>query len=496
MSDDNGVTILDELRDKDASTLDEGTPDELRGKTPDELAKYVEVLDAHLRSIHQTDEGELREKTAEEQAAFNYGLRLRDLAITKVEEHRKIQEIFRRKPKAVERALARINYGDDMLGDVRRMSTAEARDAALRQVENRVATMHLTDNQKAQIQRKIRRDTDVARRLLVTENDDYRSAFVKLVTDTHPFLTQDEHRAVQAFKEYRAMAEGTGSTGGFGIPVFIDPSIILTDQESGNPFLTLARQVTVTTNAWKGVSAAGVSWSFDPEASEVSDDDVTLAQPEVDVHTARGFIPYSIEVGDDYPMFADEMSRLLGAGYDELLVDKFSRGSGAGEPDGILTALDRSTSGAEVLLTTAGTLGDIDVYNVWSRLPAKYRRRAAWMMSIDVNTAIQRFGTADAWHAVTRQLPDPAIDVLRGKLVYESSYFPDFDATTGHQNVLVVGDWQNYVVARRSGMTVELVPHLFGTTNGLPTGQRGWFAWARIGGGASNTAGFRLLNQT
>jgi predicted phage gp36 major capsid-like protein len=45
-------------------------------------------------------------------------------------------------------------------------------------------------------------------------------------------------------------------------------------------------------------------------------------------------------------------------------------------------------------------------------------------------------------------------------------------------------------------MTVELVPHLFGVTSNRPTGQRGWFAWARIGGGASNTAGFRLLNQT
>jgi len=44
--------------------------------------------------------------------------------------------------------------------------------------------------------------------------------------------------------------------------VFIDPSIILTAQESGNPFLSIAKQVTVNTNQWKGVSSAGVTWAF------------------------------------------------------------------------------------------------------------------------------------------------------------------------------------------------------------------------------------------
>ena len=56
---------------------------------------------------------------------------------------------------------------------------------------------------------------------------------------------------------------------------------------------------------------------------------------------ARGFIPYSIEVGMDYPSFASEMSFLLAQGYDELLVNKFTIGSGSGEPKGILTAISR-----------------------------------------------------------------------------------------------------------------------------------------------------------
>lgn len=66
-------------------------------------------------------------------------------------------------------------------------------------------------------------------------------------------------------------------------------------------------------------------------------------------------------------------------------------------------------------------------------------------------------------------------------------------ATTG---LAVVGDFQNYVIARRGGMSVELVPQLFDVTNNRPTGQRGWFAYARIGGNSVNDLGFRLLVNT
>ena len=37
-------------------------------------------------------------------------------------------------------------------------------------------------------------------------------------------------------------------------------------------------------------------------------------------------------------------------------------------------------------------------------------------------------------------------------------------------------DFENYVIADRLGMTVEFIPHLFGTANQRPTGQRGLLA--------------------
>lgn len=381
--------------------------------------------------------------------------------------------------------------------DVRRMDWRTARDGALTILEDREQNYMLNTNQGDMLSTRVRSasDTDMARRIIVTENDHYRSAFFKRMTrGSDATLTAAEQVAMLRYEEYRAQSEGTTTAGGFAIPVFIDPSVILTDQETDNPFLTLCRQEQVTTNAWKGISAAGVSWSFDGEAATVSDDSITVAQPSVTVYTARGFIPYSLEIGEDWPGFQAEMARLLAEGYDELLIDKFSRGSGSGEPRGILTALDANTN-VEVVSTTDGAFGFEDIYKVWKSLPQKYRRRAAWMMSVDINNRIRQFGASNVYHAATVALPAGAAEILFSKAVYESPYFPDFTGTTGAENRLVVGDWSNYLIARRSGMNVELVPQLFDVTNNRPTGQRGWFAYARIGGNAVNDLAFRLLQN-
>jgi HK97 family phage major capsid protein len=213
---------------------------------------------------------------------------------------------------------------------------------------------------------------------------------------------------------------------------------------------------------------------------------------------ARGFIPFSIEIQSDYPSFASEMSTLLAQGYDELLVNKFTIGSGTGEPKGILTAIS-AVAGDRVKVTTGGSIGAPDPYAVWKALPQKYRRNASWLMSVGVNNAIRQIGAANVFHGYTVNLPEGWADQLFNRPVYESAYMPDTTTwTTTAEGQAIVGDFQNFVVARNGGMNVELVPMLFnqavaGTGVGMPTAQRGWFAYARIGSDSSNTAGFRLL---
>jgi HK97 family phage major capsid protein len=60
------------------------------------------------------------------------------------------------------------------------------------------------------------------------------------------------------------------------------------------------------------------------------------------------------------------------------------------------------------------------------------------------------------------------------------------------KNLLIYGDFSNFVVTQRVGATVELIPHLFGA-NRRPTGQRGLYMWARYGSDSINDSAFRLL---
>jgi HK97 family phage major capsid protein len=381
--------------------------------------------------------------------------------------------------------------------DYRTASRREMRDAAMKVVETE--GRHLAPFQADHLDGLINTRNEnldgreIAKRLLITETDAYRSAFQKAVTQSTPAFSPEEARAIE---EFRAANEGTGSAGGFGIPVLIDPTIILTSGAADAPILSISRMVTITTDAWKGVSSSGVTWSYDAEASAVSDDSPTLAQPSIPVYAARGFIPYSIEVGQDYPGFADEMSHLLNQGYLDLVASQTAVGSGSSSPKGIFTAMSGTTNPAHVVVTTAGVLGATDIRSAWSALPERYRPRATWVMSPTVDAKVRALGNNLSLADFTVNLTADGTPVLTGRPVVVTDYAPAFTGTTGAANYAVVGDFSNFLIVQRAGMTVELVNHLFDTSTGRPTGQRGWFAYARHGFDSVNTNGFRLLSNS
>jgi len=67
------------------------------------------------------------------------------------------------------------------------------------------------------------------------------------------------------------------------------------------------------------------------------------------------------------------------------------------------------------------------------------------------------------------------------------------NTTTTGSKVLILGDFQHYVIADRVGATVELIPHLLGPTNRFPTGQRGLYFYWRCGTDVLAANAFRYL---
>jgi len=381
-------------------------------------------------------------------------------------------------------------------GDIRSASRGELRDRALEALE--IHGKKLASHQLDNVEKLLRSTGDmcdgssIARRLLVTESDAYRSGFQKSVTQDKPAYTPEE---VHALNEFRAANEGTSSAGGYGVPILIDPTIILTSGAVNAPIVDISRVVTVTTNTWKGVSSAGMSWSYDAEASAVSDDAATLAQPSITVYSSRGFIPYSIEIGQDYPGFADEMGNLLAQGYIDQLASTTVVGTGSSQPYGIFTRMNATlTAPAHVTTATAGSLGAVDIRKAWAALPQRYRANASWVMSPTAMSQVRAFGNGNALSDFTVNLLADGTDQLTGRPVITSDYAPAFTgATATTTSIAVVGDFSNFVIAQRAGMEIELINNLFDQSTGRPSGQRGWFAFARHGMDAANVNGFRII---
>lgn len=458
-----------------------------------ELRAGLAYVAALMHTIHDGAEG--RALTEDETTSWNEGSQYLEATRAQIADHEAREKILAQADNGLGGpvdAARDFQYQrkTETQVDVRRAPLGEIRDAALALLERDSDDVDVTDDAKAQAERLIRRkDGEVAMRTVLTENDGYRSGFQKLLTGSMTF-TPEEARALD---EYREMNITTAADGGYGVPVFIDPTIMLTDQGSPNPFWSIASVETITSATWRGVSAAGMTWAFETESAPANDLSPTLAQPTIYAHKAQGFLPYTIEVGMDYPNFGGEMARLLGAGYDELALQKFTIGTGTGEPFGVFIAAAQATS--QVTVNTDAQLHAADINTVWGALLPRFRSRASWLMNIDVNNEIQALGD-DKLSKQTVNLAHGAVDILKGKPVYESPYAPAFTGTTGQASILVVGDFSNYKIVRRAGMSIEPIQHLFDTTTGAPIGQRALYAFARLGADIVVDNAFRMLVNT
>jgi HK97 family phage major capsid protein/HK97 family phage prohead protease len=332
-------------------------------------------------------------------------------------------------------------------------------------------------------------DARIARLALATTDPAYLRAFAKMMR--HPvagtsILDGDETIAYQ-----RAMSL-TDNAGGFLAPFQLDPTVIVTSSGSYNEIRRIARQVVATSDVWNGVSAGATSWSFDAEAAEVSDDTSTFAQPTVTLRTARGFIPYSLEVGMDAANLTGELGRLLAEGREDLEATAFITGAAASnQPIGIVTKL---TGGSSVVASaTTDTLALADVSGLLGLLPAKHRARATWLSNYRIYLAIKALDTSlGMWRDPMNGAPEQ----LYGRPIAEAEAMDGVINATQDNLCLIVGNFDNYVIADRIGMNLEFIPHLFATANNLPSGQRGWFAWYRTGATSVNDGAFRMLNVT
>lgn len=331
---------------------------------------------------------------------------------------------------------------------------------------------------------------EVARHIVATGNPQYRAAFTKALAGSSDTWTTSEAQAVQSVRA----SSLTNANGGFAVPFTLDPTIIDSGTHSVNPFRQISRVVQITTDSWNGVSSAGITAAWVAEAAEVGDNAPTLAQPSITVYKGSAFVPFSIEIGQDWANMESDIRNMITRAKDDLEGAAFATGSGSGQPTGVITALDGGSS--EIAPATPETFAVADVYALEQALQARYRSNASFIANKVYYNKIRQFDTAGGaalWERIGAAMPAQ----LLGYNAYESSdmdgVLPD-PAATADNFCLLFGDFSNYVIVDRVGLSVELVPHLFATGNNRPSGQRGFYANWRTGADSVNDAGIKVLS--
>lgn len=375
------------------------------------------------------------------------------------------------------------------------MQSQELRDRAMRSVDT--VRLHGVDDparSKGCIEQLVEgqddQDPRFSRYLLATGSPAYRRAFGKyLQRGNENGMARDEQAAWQQGMQAERALSLTGSAGGFAVPYFLDPTILNTSNGVVNPIREIARVVQITVDEWRGVTSTGITASYQAEATETTDNAPTLAAPVVSTEKAQAFVPFSIEVGQDWSTLQGEMALLLTDAKDTLEAGKFITGTGTNEPFGVLTGTTNT-----VAASAGQTFTLANLYSLIASLPPRFRANGAFLGDLQILNRVRQFDTVGSSAAIwadnlTIGLPA----TLLGKPAYEASEMPDAPSTGS--KFMLFGDFSRYLIVDRVGLTVEVIPHLMGI-NRRPTGERGLYAYWRNGAKVLDPNAFRALVGT
>lgn len=315
----------------------------------------------------------------------------------------------------------------------------------------------------------------IARHLLQTGSPEYLEAFESYMQDPTNLS--------------RAALSLTSANGGYLVPFTLDPSVILTNAGSINPYRQIATIKTTATNNWNGVASAGMNAAWLAEGAVVGDNTPTFSNIVITPQKAAAWVFGSYEILEDSD-FATEVPRLLGDAKDRLEEAAFAVGTGSGQPKGIFVAATTTVNTTGTANTT-GISVVADFYGLQAALPPRFRSGASWVTSLTAINKARSFDTAGGssyWTNLGQGSPER----LLGGNIYESTSTPTYAVTTGTK-LAVYGDFSQYAIVDRIGMSVMYEPMVKDPTTSRPTGQGGWFAFWRVGADALVPGAFRTL---
>jgi HK97 family phage major capsid protein len=301
-------------------------------------------------------------------------------------------------------------------------------------------------------------------------------------------------------EEQRAFS--LGSTG-LPVPYTLDPTVLPVSNSVVNPLRAISSvEQIVGSNEWRGLTSGAITASRQSEGTEATDNTPTLAQPTIATSKAHCFVPFSIESGQDWTGMDTALARLIADAKDDEEATAFASGNGTPpNPFGVLTGATGTTAAS-----TGLTIAAANLYSLEGALAPRFRPRAQFVANramYNIIRGLDTAGGAQMWLRIGELLPNnPASEGGQGNtglrlLGYPVNELSTMSATVVNATkIMLLGDFSYFKIIDRVGMTVELIPHLFGATSRYPVGQRGFYAYWRNGSKVIDAAAFRALTGT
>ena len=306
----------------------------------------------------------------------------------------------------------------------------------------------------------------------------FRSLFGKEPINTYRWNDQDTDyfSAVFAGRFHpglttRSMVEGIASDGGFLVPtetseiihnVALENEIVLPSayvmpmktNDKNIPGLNIGDH---SSNLFGGFTA-----SYKPEAGTLDEANPKARLIALACKKLTGFLKFSREVFDDIPGGGGQIAEICGKGLAWYRDKSFLKGSGAGEPLGILNSDCLVTVEAE-----SGQSADTIIYenliNMMARMFAGSFANSVWVCH---QTCIPQLLTL----AVPIGLGGSHIPVMtKGKAGFEiltrPVIFTEKTEPLGDKGDIMLCDFGQYVVGLREELRLEYSPHVYFTTD-------------------------------
>lgn len=354
------------------------------------------------------------------------------------------------------------------------MTRSELKSRGLDAVEQEAKRGNMSHDFAEEATAKAQGNAGIARHMLLYGSQEYQDAFRA--------YTEDPEHLPEAYR-----AALTLSAGSVMLPFVLDPTIVLTNSGSANPWRRISNVKTTTSNTWNGVSSAGVTAQWLTEGSIVVDSTPSVAAITSTPLKAAAWVYGSYELLEDSD-FGQQLPRLLADAKDRLEETAFAIGNGTTTgPNGIIPA-------ATTVVTTATTLviALADVYATQAALPPRFRNapNAAWVANVSIINKFRQLDTAGGasfWTNLGKGQPE----TLLGAPIYESTSM--VSALTSGNLLAIFGDFAQFIIVDRIGVSMVYEPLVKGTGGILPSGQAGWFMFWRTGTAISGVNAFRVM---